>query len=177
MVEDSMLNAKKELVDSAPKAVVYAVTAFVIWLFTKAVFIPMGDITLYGNITASTVIVAISTVTILIIVLKVLKEIRDVCDAVSALIASTIDPKAAPTEYVIYQNVLKSIVYVLFVAIAFLFFGSLLNEIHSALSGIILVIVFLWAVGTLYRAGMMVSDKVEAKAKKITARVLHLEEK
>jgi|GEM_PF-2041186 len=177
MAENSILNAKRELVDSAPKAVVYAVTAFVIWLFTKAVFIPLGDITIYGNITAATIIVAISTVTILIIVLKVLKEIRDVCDAISALIAISIDPKAAPTEYVIYQNVLKSLVYVLVVAIAFLFFGSLLNEIHPALSGIILVIVFLWAIGTLYRAGMMVSEKIEAKAKKITAKVLHLEEK
>lgn len=172
MVENPVMNAKNELVDSLPKVLIYSVTAFVIWLFTKAVFVPLGDIRFYGSITAAKVIVAISTVTILLIIMKVMKEMKDIVEAISALLALSINPKAAPTEYEIYQKALKSLVYVIVVAVAFLFFGSLMNEIHPAISGIILVVVFIWAVGTLYSAGMMISEKIEAKAKKVAARII-----
>lgn len=170
--KDIMVESRKELVDSVPKVVVYSATAFVIWLFTKVIFIPLGAITFYKEFTAATVIVTIATVAILIILLKILKEIRDVCDALSGLVASTIDPKASSDEYKIYQKVLRSVAYVITVAVIFLFFGSLLSEIHPAITGIILVIIFLWSVGTLYSAGMLLSDKIEARAKRFTARIL-----
>lgn len=176
MAENVFENAKRELVDSIPKAVMYALTGFVIWLFTKAIFVPLGQgIVFYGDIKASTVIAAVSIITILVIILKVLKELRDVCDALADVIALSVDPKAAPTEHEVYRKVLKSLSYVILVAVGFLFFGSLLNEIHPAISGIILVIIFLWAIVSLYSAGMLMSDKVEAKIKKLTSRIVEPE--
>jgi len=168
--------SKMELVESIPKAVIYAGTAFVIWLFTKVLFVPLGDTVLWGDLKAATVIVAIAVVTILVIVLKILREIRDICNALAGLIAWSIDKSAASTEYQIYQRAVRSLVYVMVVAVMFLLFGTLLNEIHPALSGIVLIIVFLWAVGTLYSTGVLLSSKIDAKVRKTTARLFHIEE-
>ncbi|VVB54949.1 Uncharacterised protein [uncultured archaeon] len=168
---------KFELVDSIPKALVYSMTAFVIWLFTKFLFVPLGNITLYSDVRASSVIVAVAILTILVIILKILKEIRDICDAIAGIIAYSIDRNTATLESQVYQRAVRSLAYVLVAAIAFLFFSSLLNEIHPALSGIVLIVMFFWAVGTLYSAGMLLSDKIESKVKKTTSRMLSVEDK
>ncbi len=176
MVDNEVVKKSKfELVDSIPKVLIYSGTSFVIWMFTKFLFVPLGDIPLWGNLKASMVIVSISVVTILVIVLKILKEIRDICDAIAGLAAYAIDKNTSSTEAQIYQYTVRSLAYVLVVAVMFLLFGSLLSEIHPALSGIVLIVVFFWSIGTLYNAGMMLSDKIEPKIKRITTRLLSLE--
>lgn len=169
--------SKRELIDSIPKILVYTGTAFMIWLFSKVVFVPLGQIVLWGDIKAASVIVIISVVAISVILLKILKEVRDICDAIAGFIAYTLEKNATTAEFHIYQKAVRSVAYVIVVVVIFLFFGSLLDEIHPAISGIILIVIFLWSVLTLYSAGMTMSNKIEASAKRFTQKVLKTEEK
>ncbi len=169
--------SKRELIDSIPKMLVYAGTAFMIWLFSKLVFAPLGHITLWGSIEASDIVVSIAIVAIFILLLKILREIRDICDAVAGFVAYIFEKNATTADFLIYQKAIRSVAYVIVVAVVFLFFSSLLDEIHPAISGIVLIIIFLWAVLTLYSAGMMISAKIEAGAKRFTEKVLKAEEK
>ena len=71
---------------------------------------------------------------------------------------------ASDREVAHYQKAVKGIVYVFAVVIAFLFIGSLLNAISGGVAGILLILIFLWAVCTLYSSGMAISVEIEAAA-------------
>ncbi|RLG21781.1 hypothetical protein DRN77_06705, partial [Methanosarcinales archaeon] len=62
-------------------------------------------------------------------------------------------------------------VYVFAVVIAFLFVGSLLTEISEGAAGILLIVIFLWAVCTLYSSGMAISAEIEATANEVAQKL------
>ena len=174
MVEAEIIRgSKRELIDSIPKVLVYGGTLILIWLFSKLVFIPLGDGVLWGDIRTSHIIVTITVIVALMLVLKILKEIRDMCDAIAGFVAYSIDKKSTMEELGDYRKAVRNLGYVIVVVLLYMYFGSILGEIHPALSGIILIIVFSWAVGALYGIGMTVSDKIEKKAKRFTGKILH----
>lgn len=173
-MEEIWNKSVKEFIDSAPKVLVYAITAFVIWMFTEMVFNPLGNIqfNILGGIQATAIISAIASLAILFILLKIIKEMRDMTDALAGLLACLIHKDSAKTEVQVYKTVFKSIGYVLIVAIIFLFIRTLLNEINEAVTGIILIVIFLWSLGTIWSAGMLVSDRIEEKAKNLSRKML-----
>lgn len=182
MAEVEMITeSKRELIDSVPKILVYGGTALLIWLFTFFIFAPLGgSFVFWAGISATTIMMFIAMVAIGVLLLKVLGEIRDICDAIGCFIAYTINKKATPAESQIYRRVARSIAYVIVVVLVFLPLSSLLNKMHSVygpvLSGIAIVVIFLWAIVTLYGAGMAMSDTIEANARKFTRKILSTKE-
>ena len=164
--------SKKELVDSIPKIILYGGTLIIIWLFSKLVFIPLGDGTLWGDIKTSYVIVLITVVFALLLILKVLKEIKDISDALAGFIALAINKKSTPTELMEYQKAVRGVLYVFVVVLLYMYFGSMLSVLHPALSGVVLIAVFMWAVWTLYSAAMSVSGNIERVTKSLSAKLL-----
>jgi len=134
----------------------------------------------WGGISATTIMMFIAMVAIGVLLLKVLGEVRDICDAIGCFIAYTINKKATAAESQVYRRGARSIAYVIVAVLVFLPLSSLLNKMHpvygSVLSGIAIVVIFLWAIATLYGAGMSMSDTIEATARKFTRRILKTEE-
>ncbi len=52
-----------------------------------------------------------------------------------------------------------------------MFIGSLLIEISPGASGILLILIFIWAVITIYSAGMAISAEIEATADELAEKV------
>ncbi|ODS36187.1 MAG: hypothetical protein A7316_02915 [Candidatus Altiarchaeales archaeon WOR_SM1_86-2] len=162
--------SRKELMDSVPKILVYGGTALLIWLFSKLVFIKLGNAyNITSDITAGYIIAVIAILVVLWVVLKVLKEVKDVCDAVGGLIAVNAGRGGASEEEVEnWRKAIRGVAYVIVVAVAFIFFASLLTEIGDFVgevaAGVLLIGIFIWAAYTLYKSGMAVSKEVEARA-------------
>ncbi|MCK5108153.1 MAG: hypothetical protein KAR25_00525, partial [Methanosarcinales archaeon] len=78
---------------------------------------------------------------------------------------------ASDEEVAHYQKAVKGIVYVFAVVVAFLFIGSLLTEISEGAAGILLIVIFLWAVCTLYSSGMAISAEIEATANEVAQKL------
>ncbi|MCK5216842.1 MAG: hypothetical protein KAJ93_03600 [Methanosarcinales archaeon] len=170
--EQIRIESQREMRDSFPKLVVYSSIAIIIYLFSKLVFIPLGsDLHVLGISTAN-IISAIAILTILILLWNIMREIRDICNAIGGFLALNVGRKETTDEEVgHYQKAVKGIVYVFVVVVIFMFIGSLLIEISPAASGILLIIIFIWAVITIYSAGMAISAEIEATADELAKKM------
>jgi hypothetical protein len=170
--EEVRIESKREIYDSLPKLVVYLSIAILIYLFAILVFIPLGQGFDIAGVLTATVISAIAIIAILMLLWRSSREIRDICNAIGGLIAVNVGKKGASDEEVAhYRKAVKGIVYVFAVVIAFLFIGSLLTEISGGVAGILLIVIFLWAVCTLYSAGMAISAEIESAANEMAQKL------
>ena len=171
-VDEVIIESKREIYDSLPKLLVYMSIAVLIYLFAMFIFLPLGRGLAIGGTPTSTIISAIAILSIILLMWRSSREIRDICDAIGGLIAVNVGRDGACDEEVEhYQKAVKGIVHVFVVVFAFLFIGSLLTEISEAFSGILLVIIFIWAVYTLYSSGMAISAEIEATADEIAGKL------
>jgi len=165
------IESKREIYDSLPKLVVYVSIAILIYLFAILVFMPLGKGFEIVSVSTATIISAIAIIAILILLWRSSREIKDLCNAVGGLIAINVDKEASDEEVAHYRKAVKGIVYVFAVVIAFLFIGSLLTEISGGVAGILLIAIFLWAVCTLYSAGMAISAEIESAANEMAQKL------
>jgi len=171
-VDEVTIESKREIYDSLPKLLVYMSIAVLIYLFAMFVFLPLGRGLVIGGTPTSTAISAIAILSIILLMWRSSREIRDICDAIGGLIAVNVGREGACDEEVEhYQKAVKGVVYVFVVVFVFLFIGSLLTEISEAFAGILLVIIFIWAVYTLYSSGMAISAEIEATANEIAGKL------
>ncbi|HID27818.1 MAG TPA: hypothetical protein EYP22_08405 [Methanosarcinales archaeon] len=171
-VERVKLEARRDIYDSLPKLVVYVSIAILIYLFAMLVFRPLGDGLYISYIQTSDIILGIGIIAILILLWRVIGEVRDICNALGGLIAANVGREGASEDEIAhYQKAVKGIIYVFAVVIAFLFIGSMLMEISGGFAGIVLIIIFLWAVWTLYSAGMALSTEIELTSKEFTQKL------
>jgi len=170
--EEVRIESKREIYDSLPKLVVYVGIAILIYLFAILVFVPLGNGLDISGVSTATVISAIAIIAILVLLWRSSREIKDLCNAIGGLIAVNVGREGASDEEVAhYQKAVKGIVYVFAVVIAFLFIGSLLTEISEGAAGILLIVIFLWAVCTLYSSGMAISAEIEATANEVAQKL------
>ncbi len=170
--EQIKIESQREINDSFPKLVVYSSIAIIIYLFAKMVFVPLGKNLIVAGISTSTIISVIAIITILVLLFSILREIRDICDAIGGLLALNLGRDGASDDEVRhYQKAVKGFVYVFVVVIVFMFIGSLLIEISQGAAGILLILIFIWAVITLYSAGMAISAEIEATASELAQKM------
>ncbi|MEA3294641.1 MAG: hypothetical protein U9P81_06675 [Euryarchaeota archaeon] len=170
--EQIRVESQREMRDSFPKLVVYSSIAIIIYLFAKLVFVPLGENLFVLGISTADIISAVAIITIMILLWNILKEIRDICNAIGGFLALNVGRKETTDEEVKhYQKAVKGLVYVFVVVIIFMFIGSLLIEISPGASGILLILIFIWAVITIYSAGMAISSEIEATADELAKKV------
>ena len=170
--EQIRIESQREIKDSFPKLVVYSSIAIIIYLFSKMVFVPLGKNLSVAGISTSTIISTIAIITILILLWSILREIKDICNAIGGLLALNLGRDGANDEEVgHYQKAVKGLVYVFVVVIVFMFIGSLLIEISQGAAGLLLILIFIWAVITLYSAGMAMSAEIEATANELAKKM------
>ena len=170
--EEVRIESKREIYDSLPKLAVYVSIAILIYLFAILVFIPLGHGFDIAGVSTATAISVIAIIAILILLWRSSREIKDLCDAIGGLIAVNVGREGASDDEVAhYRKAVKGIVYVFAVIIAFLFIGSLLTEISGGFAGILLIVIFLWAVCTLYSAGMAISAEIESAANEVAQKL------
>ena len=170
--EQIKIESQREINDSFPKLVVYSGISIIIYLFAKMVFVPLGKNLSVAGISTSTIISAIAIITILILLCSILREIRDICNAIGGLLALNLGRDGASDDEVRhYQKAVKGFVYVFVVVIVFMFIGSLLIEISQGAAGMLLILIFIWAVITLYSAGMAISAEIEATATELAQKM------
>ncbi|MFQ6055198.1 MAG: hypothetical protein ACE5KT_07440 [Methanosarcinales archaeon] len=173
-VERVKLEARREIYDSLPKLVVYVGIAILIYLFAMLVFRPLGEGLYISSIQTSDIILGIGIIAISILLLRVIGEVRDICNAFGGLIAANVGREGASEDEIAhYRKAVKGIIYVFAVVIAFLFIGSMLVKISGGgvLAGLALIVIFLWAVWSLYSAGMALSKEIELTAKELTEKL------
>lgn len=172
------VESKKEMIDSIPKVIIYGATILLIWAFTNFVFYPLGKSYDMWGINTGSAIALVGMIAMIVLIIKVLKEVRDIADAVGGLIAVNVGRGGASKEEVgHWKMAIRGVLYVILVALVFSLFATLLSKIAAWLAGIILLIVFIWAVLTLYKSGMAVSKEIESYATEQSKKMLEKEAK
>lgn len=174
--EELLAESRREMYDSIPKIIVGVAIAFLIWLFGVLIFLPLarmlGDPFLFGLIGFASLISGIILIALVIIFFGIFKEVLDVTDAFAGYAAAAYSRSETSDEKVErYRGAFRGIAYVLVAVFAFLFFLPFLAGIIPVLAGIVLVILVLWAILVLFRAGKLFSGEIEQWAASFTQKV------
>ncbi|MEM1509796.1 MAG: hypothetical protein QW291_00060 [Thermofilaceae archaeon] len=157
------LKLVKEVRESVPKIIVNVAVIAMIWVFTKYVFIPLAEEYAVLGIPLPQLISLVSLVAVMALVLNIVMRGHELIDAIAAYLALEVGARKQATEEEVngYRAGLRSIFYVLVVSLLFLIFKEFLNVFHPAISATILLLIAIWAVITLIRAGRAFSKLAE----------------
>lgn len=161
--EEVHLKLVKEVRESVPKIIVNVAVVTMIWVFTKYVFIPLAEEYAVLGIPLPQLISLVSLVAIMALVLNIVMRGHELIDAIAAYLALEVGARKQATEEEVssYRAGLRSIFYVLIVSLLFLVFKEFLNVFHPAISATMLLLIAIWAVITLIRAGRAFSKLAE----------------
>jgi hypothetical protein len=152
--------------------------AVLAWLFGNLVFIPISTGLVLGQYAVTEIISLIVLVTMAVLVIGAVVQIRRLSNAAAGMVAYLMGSRKGEvtrTELDHYRTAITGIVMVGVAALAFLLFSTNLSIIHPALSGILLIVVVLWAMLTLWRSGRALAAEIgvaaDELAKSLEARV------
>ncbi|ABR55517.1 conserved hypothetical protein [Methanococcus vannielii SB] len=165
--------SKRKVHESVPKIIVNLVVAFVVWLLAILVFQPLGDFLgnpfIFGLVGMKALISGVVLIALVIILLKILKNILMLTDGISDMIAvKFMKDKIDEEKLKHYRSGFRGLGYVLLAIIAYMFFLPLLAGIFTALAGIVLVLLVIWAIFVVVRVGNIFSEDIEQKAAELT---------
>ncbi|MFO7967257.1 MAG: hypothetical protein R6U44_06635 [Archaeoglobaceae archaeon] len=179
--EEIHRESKQEIKTSVPTIITNLVIAALIWLFAVLVFLPLagtlGDPFIFGLIGMNSLISGIVLIALAIILLKIVKEIGDLTYGVAGL-ATLSFKRGEVSEGALenYRSGFKWIGYVIVAVVAYLFFLPIIAGLHPTLAGIVLVVLVIWAIMMLLRAGGMFSEDIGKEAGKLSQKVDELKE-
>jgi len=172
-LEKVYIESAKKLRASLPKFAVSLVAVILIWLFGSMLFIPLGkDLTL-GGIEVSQIINLIILITITILIFDSFYEIKNTADAISGFIVYYVSSEhngISQTRIKKWKKVLRMLAYVILISFFFLLFNPLLEQIHPALSGVVLILIVIAAVIVLFMLVMVMGTEIEETAREFAAR-------
>ncbi len=136
--------------------------AILVWLFGRLVFVPIARGLFFYGYPLPQIINFIILVALVVIVLRVLVDIRRGIDASAAYISWRVGSpyKVTPEEVEHYRTALRGIFYIIAVSLMFLLFVDYLSAIHPALSGVVLLIIVVWAIYQIWRVVQAVSAEI-----------------
>ena len=171
--EKVFIESMKKIRESWPRVLINIALGVVIWLFGTAIFVPLGTGLVIRGIEISSVILGITLLAILVLLILIATDIRNLVDGVAGVVAYRVGGvrEVTPEELEHYQLALRGIFYVIAASVIFLVFTPMLDWISPALRGIVLVLVFLWAVYTLYKAGLALRTEIARIAERSVKRL------
>ncbi len=160
------VDSTKLIREAGPKLVLHIGVAVLVWLFGNLVFIPVSVGLFVREYAVTQIISLITLVAIAGLIAAVLYEARRVTDAAAGILAYEIGRRGEvdAEEVSHYRTALRGLLYVVIVALAFLFFSANLSTIHPALAGVALIVVVIWAFFTLWRVGRALSAELSRYA-------------
>jgi formate hydrogenlyase subunit 4 len=171
--EDVYLESAKKLRSSLPKFVVYISTITLIWIFSTTLFIPMGTGIKLGDIEVNQIIDLIILITFLVLILASFNEIKNVADAIAGYISfyvSTDYHQIDKLRIMKWKKILRTLFYIILVSVFFLFFRGLLEQIHPAAPGIVIILIVIASVIVLFMLVMAMGAEIEEATKKFVDR-------
>ena len=176
--KDVYIESSQAIAESGPKVILNVGVAVLAWLFGNLVFIPISTGLFLGQYAVTEIISLIVLVTMAVLVIGAVVQIRRLSNATAGMVAYLMGARKGEvtrTELDHYRTAITGIVMVGVAALAFLLFSTNLSIIHPALSGILLIVVVLWAMLTLWRSGRAIAAEISVAAdelaKSLEARV------
>lgn len=169
MVNQELNTFKKDFYSCLPKLAVYFGIIFAIWLVTIAILGPLGKGVFIGGVESSSVVLWSALLAIFILLVLVLQDLLMVVHSLGGMFAvqSNVDAKGRSN---IHQAI-KYVIDVIIVAVIYIFARELILSVsntafNQSLLGVVLVVITLWIIWMLYRAGMAASAEIGAYAAK-----------
>ena len=164
-IEEIKKNAYTKMRKALPVLVFTVIAAVLIWIFGNLVFMPLAEgITLYGRWPLDKVISLVILVALIAIVLRAMLALTRIADGISTFFAiemGRIRPKNFDENALRkYQSFLRGIVYTIMIILIFILIQDYLTYIHPALSGIVLLIIVVWAIILLYQGGTKIAGQI-----------------
>ena len=176
--KDVYIESSQAIAESGPKVILNVGVAVLAWLFGNLVFIPISTGLVLGQYAVTEIISLIVLVTMAVLIIGAVVQIRRLSNAAAGMVAYLMGSRKGEvtrTELDHYRTAITGIVMVGVAALAFLLFSTNLSIIHPALSGILLIVVVLWAMLTLWRSGRAIAAEISVAAdelaKSLEARV------
>lgn len=169
--EDIYIESAKKLRSSLPKFVMYLSAIVLIWLFGAVLFVPLGKGVFLGDIEVSHIIDLIIIITIIILVFSSFNEIKNIGDAIAGYIAFYVSTDYHQIDSIRikkWKKILRNLLYVILISIFFLLFKGLLEQIHVALPGIVLILLVIASVIVLFMLVMTMGAEIEEATKKFS---------
>lgn len=168
-MEVNIKEEKKEAITKMRKAlpslVFTIIAAVLIWVFGNLVFMPLAiGITLYGGWPLDTIISFVILVALIAIVLRAMLALSRIADGISTFFAVELG-KIRPKEFDKtslrrYRSFLRGIVYTIMIVLIYILIQDYLTYIHPALSGVVLLVIVIWAIVLLYQGGTKIAGEV-----------------
>lgn len=146
----------------APSILLYVVTAVLVWLFGRLVFLPIAEGIEWGwplvNILNLIILVAL-----VVLILRILVDVRSAIDAVAGIAACEIGAPydISPEEIGHYRTAMRGVFYVIVVSLGYLLLADYLAGIHPGLSAVVLIAIVVWAIYQIWRAIRAISEEIK----------------
>ncbi len=166
-VVDVYLESARKLRASLPKSIIFLGAAMLIWLFGTNILIPLGTGVLIYDTETSKIINLIVIVSIFVMISATFREIREVADASAGFVIYFVGngrKSVDETRLHKLRKTFRNLSYVILASIVFLIFKPILDGIHPALAGIVLVVISIWTIISLYAVVMAMSSEIEEAA-------------
>lgn len=154
--------SKEAVVGAIPSIALWLTAAVLVWLFGRLVFIPISQGIGWYGYPLPQILNFIILVALVAFVLKMLVDIRRAVDGIAGLAACEIGAPydVTPAEVEHYRTALRGLFYVIVVSLAFLLFSDYLALIHPGLSGVVLIVIVIWAIYQIWRVVKAISEEI-----------------
>lgn len=170
-IEEVYIDSAKRLRKSLPKFIVLISSALLIWIFGMVVFIPLTEGVRILDIDTSRLVNLILIFALILLIVLSFSEIKNISHACAGFVAYYI---GSEREKISEQRLLRlrrsftNLADVLLASFFFILFKPLLEQLHSALAGIVLIVLIIWAIVALVSVAMVLGNEIEEAAIKFT---------
>ncbi len=151
--------SRETIAGTLPAIVLDFSAAILIWLFGRLVFLPIAEGIYFYEWPLPQLLNFIIIVALIVIVLKIIRDVRRIVDGVAGYAACEIGApyEVSPEEFGHYRTALVGIFNIIVVPLVYLLFVDFLSGIHPALSGVVLLVIVVWAIYQIWRVVQAVS--------------------
>ncbi|NIN52393.1 MAG: hypothetical protein GTO23_04405 [Nitrososphaeria archaeon] len=163
------IESARKLREAGPSVFVSIGVAVLIWIIGKLVFIPISQGVEFFGYPVIQIVDFVILVALIFLVLRVFIDIRGLAEGAAGILAFEFGKargEVRTESFNNYKAMLSGVLYVVVVSVAYLIFADYLALLHPALAGIVLVVIVVWAVLALWRAGRGISREVKRSTDK-----------
>jgi len=160
--------ATKQVKENGASIAISVIMAVVIWIFGNIAFIPIAEDVVFYSWPLTEVISFIIIVALAIIILRIFWQIRGLTDGLGGVLAYELGKAAGEIKkesYEHYRDALRGIMYVAIAILAYLLFASYLAYIHPALAAVVLILIVVWSILSIWRAGRSIISEIRRATK------------
>lgn len=166
--------SREKIASTLPSVVLNIAAAILVWLFARLVFVPIAEGIDFLGYPLPPILNFIIIVALGIIVLKIVRDVHGLINGVAGYAACEIGApyEVSPEEVEHYRTALVGIFNLIVVSLAYLLFVDFLTRIHPGLSGIILLVIVVWAIYQIWRVVQAVASEIRRYTSKWSQKAL-----